>query len=187
MFNLYKNKLKIKNIFINSHTIKKFIERNKGYKKIEIPTDSELILFVQRYKKNIRIDELKGVIDLGNELYAIVNVYENIQTEEYSMKVLTILTHFQMSVSNNMGFGNRLEESFQITFTNVKKEESFFNYDEYRDVIKNIYWMEDNVIHPWIEIGKTDADAKIIHSDKVNKILRLEFKKDGQNVNIVPS
>jgi len=178
--------LKIKKLYVNSHTLSQFISRNKKYSKIVIPNDSKLLLMVQRYKKNVAINELKGVIDLGNELYAIVNVYKNKQTSEMNIKVLTILTHFQMAVSNNMGFGSKLEKEFHIEIEDIIEKETFFNYDENLDFIKSIVWDDDDVVNQWIEIEDIDKGSFVVRSSRTTKILRHNQKKGEQIINIIP-
>jgi len=147
MFKAKLRRINVQKLYINQHTIDNFEERKSKEIDLTLPKEVQIFILVQRSKdKNtIKMNELKGVIQLKNKLFMLVNIYES-PGGELSAKALTFLTLKQLNgASWNFPQLNHLSTGFITDAPEIIREETFFDLEVYKDYLKQIEWDECEV------------------------------------------
>ena len=147
MFKASMRRKTISKIYINTHVIENFSERKTQDIDLTLPKEVQMFFLVQRSKdKNqIKMSELRGVIQLKNKLFMLLNIYES-PNGELIGKCLTILTLKQLNGAsyNFPGLGH-LPHGVLTDRPEMIKEEIYFDLNIYKNHLKTIEWCETDL------------------------------------------
>jgi len=145
MFITKNRRIDIKKLYINDHVMDQFHDR-KTKKDIEFSLPKEIIVNImpQRTKENgaVEVDKLRGIIQLKNKLFMVINMYE--KNGEIEAKALTVLTYKQLRSSRNFSKGNYLVKGFISESPLVIKENMFYDTEIYNEYLEDFFdgWSE---------------------------------------------
>lgn len=157
-------------LYVNEHTLEKSISR---IGKVDFNVQSMKILF-QKYRKEIEINDFKGLLDLGFGK-AIINIYE--KNGKFYGKVLTILTESQLILSKNFWFYSRVEKEIPIKIKKVIKENRFFDYD-YNNIFDKLDLdiVKNDIISNGEEVSKEEFELSERKTDlNLNKYYKIKL------------
>ncbi len=149
MFHTKNRRIVLDRIYINEHTLEQHSDR-KTKKAVDftLPKEIVIVLMPQRSKdrNSISMNKLRGAIQLKNNLFLIVNIYEDPKTNELLAKGLTILTKKQLNKgSHNFPGGNYLKQGFITATPPLEKRDIYFDDRIYTDFLDTVTWDEYDV------------------------------------------
>jgi hypothetical protein len=89
--------------------------------------------------KNIKVNKLRAIIPIKNDLFIIGNIYEKNGSLIY--KALTILNKNQLRYSSNFARGNYLRKGFLSERPKIIVNDKYFD-NSFNDYLKEIKWDE---------------------------------------------
>jgi hypothetical protein len=141
MFKTKNTRLNLQKLYINKHSIERFVDRKTKQINFQLPKEISIILMPQRSKdnKNVEVNKLRAIIPIKNKLYIVGNIYEKNNALIY--KALTILNEKQLKHSSNFARGNYLKKGYLSKRPKIIIDDKYFD-ESYNDYLDKIEWEE---------------------------------------------
>ena len=143
MFITKNTRIEITKFYINDHTLERFRDRKTKEINFQLPKEIQIAVMPQRSKdcKSVKLDKLRGVIPIKNNLFIVGNMYE--KDGQVYFKALTVLNKKQIRTSSNFARGNYLKRGYLSNRPKIIVENKFFD-DSYKDFL-DIEWEETDL------------------------------------------